>query len=52
MKKKFVVIRALNHWYGLPRVLVVPHPWRHSRSGCEHLMELWVSPFIADSGTR
>ena len=43
------------HWHRLPREVVVPHPCRQPRSGwmgSEHLMELWVSLFIAGGWTR
>jgi len=43
--------KALKNWHGLPREVVVLHPCRHLRSGwmgSEHLVELWVSLFIAE----
>ena len=39
--------------YRLPKRQWVPHPWRQPRSGwmgSEHVMELWVSLFIAGVG--
>ena len=41
----------VRHWHRLPRVVAVPNPCRHPRSGwmgSEHLTELWVSLFTAE----
>ena len=48
-------VRVVKHWHRLPREVGISgdilHPWRYSRSGWmgfEHLIELWVSLFIAE----
>ena len=44
------MIGVVRHWHGLLREVAVPHPCRQPRSGwrgSEHLMELWVSLFVA-----
>jgi len=35
VRKKFFTQRTARLWYKLPRVLWVPHPWRHSRPGLD-----------------
>ena len=54
VRKKVFVIMAARHWHRLPGEVVVPIPADPQGQGMssEHLMELWVSPLIAGSGTR
>ena len=33
IQEKFLTLRTVKHWHRLPREVVVPHPWRHPRSG-------------------
>ena len=33
IRKKLIGKRVVKHWSRLPREVVVPHPWRYSRSG-------------------
>ena len=43
IRNKFLTIHVVRHWHRLPRVVAVPNPCRHPRSGwmgSEHLTEL------------
>ena len=33
IRKRFFTVRVVRHRHRLHREVVVPHPWRHSRSG-------------------
>lgn len=42
LRKKFLIVRVIQHWHRLPRAVVDPHPWKHSVSGW---MGLWATCF-------